>query len=161
MSEHIATIKHLYASPTGTNTVDATPKGCNGSLDPKLYTNIMDIKGNVVPVSNGFLNRTFGDGNVPFSLPKDSNCQHDNSPYMCVFCEKWYGIKKPTTESSAPDCSEKTDFSSSPLLSLNGTSGMYSALRPQSPSTLFETSLSETKSSGLHNRLSRTVSFAQ
>lgn len=158
MSDHIATIKHLYSGPTGTNTLDATPKGCNGPSQPTI--SVMDIAGNAVSVNRTW-SGTFGDGNVPFSLPKEGECPHGSSRYMCVFCEKWYGAKKPTIELSKPESSEKTDSSSSLPLSQSETSGMCSALRPQSPSELFSDFQDETRLDGLRSRLSRTLSFAQ
>ena len=164
---YIATIKHLYTSPTGTNIVDDANKGCNGAPDPRLitYTNVMDIAGNLVPVqwtdARGNVPKrtwsgTFGDGNVSFSLPKEDECIHGSSKFICVRC-----VGRLTTEPSKPDCSVKKGRSSSPLSSPNGTSGMCSSLRPQSPSALFEPSPSETTSNGLYNRPARTLSFAQ
>ena len=151
MSEHIATIQHLYSGPTGTNTLDAT--------QPRPILNVMDIAGNTVSMNRTW-SGTFGDGNVTFSLPKDGECQHGSSRFMCVFCEKWYGPKQ-TTEPSKPESSEKTGSSSSLPLSPNGTSGMCSSLHPQSPSELFSDFQGESKSDGLRSRLSRTLSFAQ
>ena len=151
---YIATIKHLYTGPTGTNIFDATPKGCNGPPDPRLITSVMDIAGNLVPVKRTW-SGTFGDGNVSFSLPKDDECIHGSSKFICARC-----VGRLTTEPSKPDCSVKKGRSSSPLLSLNATSGMCSSLRPQSPSEHFQPVQDETKSDGLHNRPSRTLSFA-
>ena len=154
---YIATIKHLYTGPTGTNIFDATPKGCNGPPDPKLIThaNVMDIAGNLVPVKRTY-SGTFGDGNVSFSLPKEGDCIHGSSKFMCVFCDK---TSRPTIEPSKPESLEKTGPSSNPPLSLNETSGMCSALRPQSPSALFDVVPDETKSDGRHTRPFRTLSF--
>ena len=157
---YIATIKHLYTGPTGTNILDATPKGCNGPAEPIGFVNVMDIAGNIVPVKRTW-SGTFGDGNVSFSLPKEDECRHGSSKYMCVYCEKWYGVKKPTIEHSKPESSEKTGSSSTPLVSQNETSGMCSSLRPQSPSEHFSDVPDETKSDNLRIRLSRTLSFAQ
>jgi len=156
---YIATIKHLYTGPTGTNILDATPKGCNGPAEPIGFVNVMDIAGNLVPVKRTW-SGTFGDGNVSFSLPKEGECIHGSSKFMCVFCEKWYGVKRPTIEPSKQESSEKTGPSSNPPLSQNETSGMYSSLRPQSPSEHFSSVPDETKSDGPHTRLSRTLSFA-
>lgn len=150
---YIATIKHLYTGPTGTNIFDATQKGCNGPPDPKLvgYVNVMDIAGNIVPVKRTW-SGTFGDGNVSFSLPKEGHCIHGSSVFMCGRCF--------TTEPSKQDCLPKTGLSSNLPLSPNGTSGMCSSLRPQSPSELFEPFQDETKSDGRHTRPARTLSFA-
>lgn len=154
---YIATIKHLYTGPTGTNIFDATPKGCNGPPDPKLITSVMDIAGNLVPAKRTW-SGTFGDGNVSFSLPKDDECIHGSSKFFCARC---VGRQTQiTTELSTQESSVKKRLSSSPLLSLNATSGMCSALRPQSPSEHFQPVQDETKSDGLHTRLSRTLSFA-
>ena len=150
---YIATIKHLYTGPTGTNVVDATPKGCNGPA----YVNLMDIAGNNVAVKRTW-SGTFGDGNVSFSLPKEGDCIHGSSKFVCVFCDKLYNIR-PTIEPSKPESLEKTGPSSNPLLSPNETSGMCSALRPQSPSALFDVVPDETKSDGRHTRPFRTLSF--
>ena len=83
-TQYIATIKHLYTGPTGTNIFDATPKGCNGPADPSLITSVMDIAGNLVPVKRTW-SGTFGDGNVSFALPKDE-CIHGSSKFMCARC---------------------------------------------------------------------------
>lgn len=156
---YIATIKHLYTGPTGTNIFDATPKGCNGPPDPKLYTNVMDIAGNLVPVKRTW-SGTFGDGNVAFSLPKGGlMCIHGSSQFICARC---VGRQtQTTTEPSTQDCSVKKDCSASSPLSSRESGGMCSSLRPQSPSELFSSVPDETKSDGPHTRLSRTLSFAQ
>ena len=120
---YIATIKHLYTGPTGTNVVDATPKGCNGPA----YVNLMDIAGNNVAVKRTW-SGTFGDGNVSYTPPKGK-----------------YEFITLTTEPSKPESSEKTGPSSNPPLSQNETSGMCSSLRPQSPSALFDVVPDETK----------------
>ena len=152
---YIATIKHLYTGPTGTNILDATPKGCNGPSEP-TYT-LMDIAGNNVAVKRTW-SGTFGDGNVSFSLPKEGDCIHGSSKFMCVFCDKTN--IRPTKAHSEPESSEKTGPSSNPPLSQNETSGMCSSLRPQSPSALFDVVPDETKSDGRHIRPARTLSFA-
>jgi len=144
---YIATIKHLYTGPTGSCMIDATPKGCNGAPDPKLvsYVNVMDIAGNLVPVqwADARGNRSFGDGNVSFSLPKEDECIHGSSKFICARC---VGRQTQiTTELSTQESSVKKRLSSSPLLSQNATSGMCSSLRPQSPSALFESSPDENK----------------
>ena len=108
---YIATIKHLCSFPTKTN-----------------------INGSMYRTWSG----TFGDGNVSFSLPKEGECKHGSSEFLCVFCEKLYDVKKPTIEPSKQDCLPKTGLSSNPPLSQSATSGMCSSLRPQSPSALFE-----------------------
>lgn len=121
---YIATIKHTYTGPTGTNIYAETPKGCNGPH----YTNLMDIAGNIVPVQYEWITKnshrtwsgTFGDGNVV--MPKYEECN----------------IIPITKAPSTQDCLEKRGQTSSPLLSQSGTSGMCSSLRPQSPSALFE-----------------------
>jgi len=157
---YIATIKHLYTGPTGTNIFDATPKGCNGPSEPTM--NVMDIAGNIVPIKYDFLpvkrtySGTFGDGNVSFSLPKDDECIHGSSKFICARC-----VGRLTTEPSKQDCSEKKGSSSSPLVSQSATFGMCSSLRPQSPSEHFSVVPDETKSDGRHTRPSRTLSFAQ
>jgi len=153
---YIATIKHLYTGPTGPNIFDATPKGCNGPNGPIECVNVMDIAGNLVPVKRTW-SGTFGDGNVSFSLPKEGDCIHGSSKFMCVRCVG----RQTTIAHSTPESSEKKRLSSSPLLSSCATSGMCSSLRPQSPSALFSDAPDETKSGGLRIRTPRTVSFSQ
>ena len=124
----IATIKHLYNPPIGVNIV--------GCPDPKY---------------NRTWSGTFGDGNVSFSLPKDGDCIHGSAKFMCVFCEKWYGVKKPTIISSMPSYLEKTGQPSNLLLSGNATSETHSASLTQSPLGLFQSSPDATKSKSLHS----------
>ena len=97
------------------------------------------------------LSGTFGDGNVAFSLPKEGECIHGSSKFICVFCQKWYGLK-PTIISSMPSCSVKTGQPSNPPLSLNATSGKHSASLTQSLAGLVSSSPNATKSDGLHSQ---------
>ena len=127
---YIATIKHFYSGNVATNTNDA-------------------IKEITKPTVYRTWSGTFGDGNVASSLPKEGECLHGSSKFICVFCEKLYGVKKPTIESSKPDCSVKTGLSASPPLSLNATSETHSASLTQSLEGLVLSSPSETKSDGL------------
>ena len=55
-----------------------------------------------------------------------------------------------TTKSSKPDCSVKKDSPSSSPLSLNETCGMYSSLRPQSRSALYDVVPDDDKWYGPH-----------
>ena len=122
---YIATIKHLYSDSNGPNT----------SVEPIYRT----------------LSGTFGDGNIQFSLPKEGDCIHGSAKFLCVFCEKWYGVK-PTTALSTPSCLEKMGQTSSLLVSGNATSETHSASLKPSLEGLFQTSPSETKSDGRHTQ---------
>lgn len=126
---YIATIKHLYSGSISTNTNEA-------------------IKEITKPTVYRTWSGTFGDGNVASSLPKEGECQHGSSKFLCVFCEKWYGVK-PTTEPSKPDCSVKTGQPSNPPLFLNATSETHSASLTQSLEGLVSSSPNATKSDGL------------
>jgi hypothetical protein len=138
---YIATIKHLYSGSVSTNTNEA-------------------IKEITKPTMYRTWSGTYGDGNIVFSLPKEGECLHGSSKFLCVFCEKLYDVK-PTTEPSKPDCSVKTGLSASPPLSLNATSETHSASWTQFLGGLVSSSPSETKSDGRHSQPDQNESLSR
>jgi hypothetical protein len=128
---YIATIKHLYTLPIEANIVET-------------LKDVSDLQ------YNHTWSGTFGDGNVSFSLPKKGDCIHGSAEFMCVFCEKLYGVKKTTIISSKPNYLEKRGQPSNPLLSQNATSEIHSASSKQSLEELSLNSPTESKSENLH-----------
>lgn len=159
--KYVATIKHTFTGPTGSSMCVDVPKGCNGP--------------------------SYGDGNVmSFSLPKEHDCNHGFSKFLCVRCvgrqtnignipvaetsvvggnepsrgTLRFGYITPiTTEPSVPDYWAKMGPSSSLPLSWNATSGTYSDVRPQFLTGPASYPQDVSKSDGLRIQLPRTFSF--